>query len=99
MEAKERSSYESKQNNWREVIKAYEVTGQSAAAYCQAQDLNYSQFVYYRKKFSQKKRQAFIEVQARESTACKIHLSEGVRLDCQEWPSPQWLKALVRELG
>ena len=42
---------QSRKEYWRSHIEAWESTGQSQRAYCKANELTYSQFIYWRRKF------------------------------------------------
>jgi len=46
----EQQTVESRTDYWRSHIEAWEATGQSQLAYCKANDLSYSQFIYWRRK-------------------------------------------------
>lgn len=47
----EQQTVESRTDYWRSHIEAWEATGLSQMAYCKANELTYSQFIYWRRKF------------------------------------------------
>jgi len=44
---------EARAEYWREQIEAWRASGKSQHAYCRSGDLNYSRFVYWRRKFEE----------------------------------------------
>jgi hypothetical protein len=65
----EQPSRETRADFWRAQIDSWQASGQSQLAYCEANALNYPQFVYWRRKFRQPtlaersgSRQAFVPV-------------------------------------
>jgi len=49
----EQTEREARTDYWQKQIEAWRASGQSQMAYCKTNDLNYSQFVYWRRKFRQ----------------------------------------------
>lgn len=46
----EQHTAETRTDDWRSHIEAWEATGLSQMGYCRANDLSYSQFIYWRRK-------------------------------------------------
>ena len=44
---------QARRDYWQSRIEAWQLSGQSQKAFCRAHDLNYPQFVYWRRKFRQ----------------------------------------------
>ena len=44
---------QARRDYWQSRIEAWQLSGQSQKAFCRAHDLNYPQFIYWRRKFRQ----------------------------------------------
>ena len=47
---------------WRPLYEAWQKSNLSQAAFCKDKDLNYANFIYWRKKFSQQKSKALVPI-------------------------------------
>ena len=81
--AAERTAY------WRAQIEAWQASGQSQQAFCQANDLNYPRFGYWRRKFRQQEEQEtpaasrsdFVPVvPLAPQPGLTVHLANGIEL-------------------
>lgn len=86
----EQTQRETRPDYWRTQIAAWRESGQSQVAYCKANNLSYSQFVYWRRKFQpaegsarRGRRRAFVPatyVGAKPAEVLSVVLPNGVEL-------------------
>jgi len=86
----EQAQREARTDYWRTQIETWQTSGQSQVAYCRANDLSYSQFVYWRRKFQpadetacRGRRAAFIPatyLSAKTAELLSVVLPNGVEL-------------------
>jgi hypothetical protein len=79
---------EARTRYWREQIDTWQVSGQSQQAFCKANELNYTRFVYWLRKFrgqgsvaATRRPTGFVPVVAASaSNSLSVHLPNGIEL-------------------
>lgn len=84
------------QQFWRGHVEAAASFSGSRAAYCRQNGLVFSQFDYFRRKFSKKSN--FSEVKSVDKILLESRIAVGGSYP-QRLPDPKWLSALIRELS
>ena len=88
-----------KERFWQQHIAAQEASGQTIRLYCESHGLKDHTFQYWRQKFLERRRSkggfAKVVARSRESTVvAKVRLSNGVEVECLQWPEVEWLQKL-----
>ena len=93
------------EDNWPELVKAFDTSGQSAASFCREHQLNYDKFRYWclklgrakpvKRRQRRRKSQAFVAVESKPVPSYKIIMPQGVMIECQQLPDPAWLSEIL----